>query len=127
MPQDNKAERPTVSFDELAYSNMLVVQALVELLAEKSLLSSDEVRDRVQRLRRETQVHATSVTSQAAPEAQVPRMAVVTIEDLVSANMVAVEALLALLVEKAFLTRTEMEELIAELKRKASKTLVRKK
>lgn len=56
MQQDGKAERPTVSFDELAYSNMLIVQALVELLAEKGVLSSQDVRDRVQRLRRETQV-----------------------------------------------------------------------
>jgi hypothetical protein len=33
----------TVSFEELAYSNMLTLNALVELLAEKGLLSKQEV------------------------------------------------------------------------------------
>ena len=40
----------TVSFEELAYSNMLTLNALVELLAEKGLLSKQEVLERVKRL-----------------------------------------------------------------------------
>jgi len=39
--------RQTVSFEELAYSNMLQVQALVELLEEKGLLTRREVLERV--------------------------------------------------------------------------------
>lgn len=43
--------RPTVSFEELAYSTMLQVQALVELLEEKGLLTQHGVLERVKRLR----------------------------------------------------------------------------
>ena len=39
--------RQTVSFEELAYSNMLQVQALVELLEEKGLLTRREVLERI--------------------------------------------------------------------------------
>jgi hypothetical protein len=41
----------TVKFEKLAYSNMLQVQALVELLSEKGLLSKEEVLERVKKLR----------------------------------------------------------------------------
>jgi hypothetical protein len=44
----------TVSFEELAYSNMLTLNALVELLTEKGLLSKQEVLERVKQLRRKT-------------------------------------------------------------------------
>jgi hypothetical protein len=44
----------TVSFEELAYSNMLTLNALVELLAKKSLVSKQEVLERVKQLRRKT-------------------------------------------------------------------------
>ena len=54
MRENHKAGRPTASFEELAYSNMLIVQALVELLAEKGLLSNAEMMERVKKLRRET-------------------------------------------------------------------------
>jgi len=40
----------TVSFEELAYSNMLTLNALVELLAEKGLVSKQEVLERVKQL-----------------------------------------------------------------------------
>ena len=40
----------TVSFEELAYSNMLTLNALVELLTEKGLLSKQEVLERVKQL-----------------------------------------------------------------------------
>jgi hypothetical protein len=54
VPQDSNAGRATVSFEELAYSNMLIVQALVELLTEKGVLTQNEVTERVQRLKQET-------------------------------------------------------------------------
>jgi hypothetical protein len=47
--------RQTVTFEELAYSNMLQVQALVELLEEKGLLTRHEVLERVKHLQTETQ------------------------------------------------------------------------
>jgi hypothetical protein len=47
--------RPTVTFEELAYSNMLTLNALVELLAEKGLLSKQEVLDRVKQLQVQSQ------------------------------------------------------------------------
>ena len=43
-------KRQTVTFEELAYSNMLQVQALVELLHEKGLLTKEEVLERVKKL-----------------------------------------------------------------------------
>lgn len=51
MLQDSGSDRRTVSFEELAYSNMLIVQALVELLAEKGLLNPSEITQRVKKLR----------------------------------------------------------------------------
>jgi len=48
--------RQTVSFEELAYSNMLTLNALVELLAEKGVLSKREVLEKVKQLQSQTQV-----------------------------------------------------------------------
>ena len=50
MSQPN---RQVVSVEELALSNMLTVNALVELLSEKGLVSQQEVLERVKRLRTE--------------------------------------------------------------------------
>jgi hypothetical protein len=52
----SQPNRQTVSFEELAYSNMLTLNALVELLAEKGVLTKQEVLDRVKRLQAETRV-----------------------------------------------------------------------
>jgi hypothetical protein len=46
----------TVSFEELAYSNMLTLNALVELLNEKGLLSKQEVLERVKQLQAQTRL-----------------------------------------------------------------------
>ena len=46
----------TVSFEELAYSNMLTLNVLVELLTEKGLVSKQEVLERVKQLQAKTQV-----------------------------------------------------------------------
>ena len=45
----------TVSFEELAYSNMLTLNALVELLSEKGLVSKQEVLERVKQLQMQSQ------------------------------------------------------------------------
>jgi hypothetical protein len=47
-------KRQTVTFEELAYSNMLQVQALVELLSEKGFLTKEEVLERVKKLQAQT-------------------------------------------------------------------------
>jgi hypothetical protein len=44
-------DRQTVTFDELTLSNMLRVNALVELLDEKGLVHKQEVLERVKQLR----------------------------------------------------------------------------
>ena len=49
----DKPDRQTITFEELAYSNMLQLQALVELLCEKGLLTQREVLDRVNKLQQE--------------------------------------------------------------------------
>jgi hypothetical protein len=49
-------KRPTVSFEELAYANMIELQALVELLTEKGLLSKPEILERIKKLQTEVKV-----------------------------------------------------------------------
>ena len=51
-------QRQTVNFEELAYSNMLTLNALVELLTEKGVLSKAEILERVKKLQSETKVSA---------------------------------------------------------------------
>jgi len=51
----SEGNRQTVSFAELAYSNMLTLNALVELLAEKGVLSKQEVLERVKQLQMQSQ------------------------------------------------------------------------
>jgi hypothetical protein len=43
-------QRPTVTFEELSYSNMLQVQALVEPVEKKGVLTQLEILERVKRL-----------------------------------------------------------------------------
>jgi len=52
----SEGNRETITFEELAYSNMLTLNALVELLIEKGLLSKQEVLDRVRQLQSQAQV-----------------------------------------------------------------------
>jgi hypothetical protein len=47
--------RGTRNFQELAYSNMLTLNALVELLSEKGLLAKQEVLERVKKLQAQMQ------------------------------------------------------------------------
>jgi hypothetical protein len=49
-------KRATVTFEQLAYSNMLTLNALVELLTEKGVLSKPEILQRVKKLQSETKV-----------------------------------------------------------------------
>ena len=46
----------TVSFEELAYSNMLTLNALIELLDEKGLIGKKEILERVKKLQAQTKL-----------------------------------------------------------------------
>ena len=54
MEQDDKTGKVTATIQELAHYNMLLTEALFELLAEKGILTGAEVRDRVTKLKSET-------------------------------------------------------------------------
>jgi len=53
---DSTPNRQAVSFEELAYSNMLTLNALIELLDEKGLVGKQEILGRVKQLQPQTQV-----------------------------------------------------------------------
>jgi hypothetical protein len=46
----------TAAFEELAFSNMLTINALVELLTEKGVLAEQEILERIKKLRYETDI-----------------------------------------------------------------------
>ena len=48
-----KKKKVQVSHEELAYSNMLTLNALVELLAEKGVLTQEEILERMRKLQTE--------------------------------------------------------------------------
>ena len=50
----DQENRVTVSVKELAYSNMMTLNALVELLEEKGVVTKQEVLDRIKRLQGQT-------------------------------------------------------------------------
>jgi hypothetical protein len=51
-----KPPRQTVTFEQLSYSNMLTLNALVELLTEKGVLTKPEILERIKKLQSETKV-----------------------------------------------------------------------
>ena len=44
-------ERETVSYEEIAYSNMLSIEALVNLLTRKGLITQQEILDELKAIR----------------------------------------------------------------------------
>ena len=52
----DKPPRQTVAFEQLTYSNMLTLNALVELLTEKGVLNKPEILERIEKLQGETKV-----------------------------------------------------------------------
>jgi hypothetical protein len=56
MEQDDKTGKVTATIQEVAHYNMLLTEAIFELLAEKGILTGVEVKERVQKLKRETQL-----------------------------------------------------------------------
>jgi hypothetical protein len=58
MTVDEQSKRQTTTFEQLSYSNMLTLNALVELLTEKGVLTKPEILERIKKLQRETKVSA---------------------------------------------------------------------
>lgn len=52
MPRDPSTSGLKISFEALAYSNAMTLQAVVELLADKGVIDWDEVHNRVKMLKR---------------------------------------------------------------------------
>ena len=50
--------RQAVTLEEIAYSNMLTLNALVELLSEKGVLTKPEILKRIKKLQSESKVRA---------------------------------------------------------------------
>jgi len=51
-----KPPRQTVTFEQLSYSNKLTLNALVQLLTEKGVLTKPEILERIKKLQSETKV-----------------------------------------------------------------------
>lgn len=56
MQEDPKTGRHTASFEEMALYNMVLVEALSELLVEKGVLDRREVLARVEKVKKEVSV-----------------------------------------------------------------------
>jgi hypothetical protein len=53
MRQDKKTGKVTTTIQEMAYYNMFLTEAIFELLAEKGVLTGEEVLERVKKLKNE--------------------------------------------------------------------------
>ena len=56
MEQDEKTGKVTTTIQEMAYYNMFLTEAIFELLAEKEILTGEEVLERVKKLKSESPV-----------------------------------------------------------------------
>lgn len=56
MKEDPKTGRYTASFEEMALYNMVLVEALSELLVEKGVLDRDEFLERVEKVKKEVRI-----------------------------------------------------------------------
>lgn len=54
---DFKDGSVTASIEEIAHYNMLMTEAIFELLAEKGILTGTEVKERIQKLKAETKLN----------------------------------------------------------------------
>jgi hypothetical protein len=53
MDKGNETGKTTATLQEIAYYNMFLTEAIFELLAEKGILSGDEVKERAKKLKSE--------------------------------------------------------------------------
>ena len=56
MQVDPKSGDVTASLEQIAYYNMFLVEAIFELLAEKGLITGEQVKERVKKLQAETRL-----------------------------------------------------------------------
>jgi hypothetical protein len=56
-PVEAKDGKVTASIEEIAQYNMVFTEAIFELLAEKGILTGAEVKERIQKLKSDTQVN----------------------------------------------------------------------
>ena len=56
MEQNDKTGKVTATVQEIAYSNMFLVEAIFELLAEKGILTGEEVLERIKKLKSEARL-----------------------------------------------------------------------
>ena len=54
MEQDEKTGKVMTTIQEVAYYNMFLTEAILELLAEKGILTGEEVLERVKKLKSES-------------------------------------------------------------------------
>ena len=54
MEQDDKTGNVTATPQEVALYNMFLTEAIFELLAEKGILTGDQVKERIKKLKSET-------------------------------------------------------------------------
>ena len=54
---DFKEGEVSASVDEIIHYNMLLTEAIFELLAEKGILAGSEVKERIQKLKAETKLN----------------------------------------------------------------------
>jgi len=56
MEKDYKTGSVTATMQEIARYNMILTEAIFELLAEKGILTGAEVKERVEKLKKETKI-----------------------------------------------------------------------
>ena len=61
MQVDLKRGQVTASLEEVASYNMLLTEAIFDLLAEKGVLTREEVKARIEKLKNETKVNLTRI------------------------------------------------------------------
>ena len=57
MNQDDKTGEVTTSIEELTVYNMLLSEAIYELLADKGIVTKGEVTERIKKLKTETKIN----------------------------------------------------------------------
>jgi glutamate synthase domain-containing protein 2 len=54
MQQDDRTGKVTATIQEIVHYNMFLTEAIFELVAEKGILTGEEVRERIKKLKSET-------------------------------------------------------------------------
>jgi hypothetical protein len=98
--------REIASFEEITYSNMIIVEALVDQLSKKGLIERGQLTERIKELGAQTRIGPAAVPVERVTVAR---------SDLISSNHVVLELLLDLLLDKGFLMPDDVSELKTRL------------